>query len=142
MADIRIFNYEAMFLLSPAVAADLGGAVTHIREILDKAGATIIAMKKWDERRLAFEINKQKRGVYILIYFSCNARNLSQIERSSNLSEKILRHLIIRADHLTMDEMLAADAQKELEVEARLRSEKAPAKPEEVTAPAGELANG
>ncbi len=127
MAEIRTNNYEAMFLLSQAVAADLAGAVAHIREILDKAGAQIIAMKKWDERRLAYEIDKQKRGVYILVYFSCNARNIAQIERSSNLSERIMRHLILRADHMTLEEMQAADAQKELETEARLRSERAPA---------------
>lgn len=127
MAETRIYNYEAMFLFSQATAADLGGVIAHIREILDKAGAQIIAMKKWDERRLAYEIDKQKRGVYILVYFSCNARNLAQIERSCNLSEKILRQLIIRADHLTLDEMKAADAQKELEAEARLRAERAPA---------------
>jgi len=127
MAETRINNYEAMFLLSQAVAADLAGAVAHIREILDKAGAQIIAMKKWDERRLAYEIDKQKRGVYILVYFSCNARNIAQIERSCNLSERIMRHLILRADHLTLEEMQAADAQKELEAEARLRSERAAA---------------
>jgi small subunit ribosomal protein S6 len=127
MAETRINNYEAMFLFSQATAADLGGAIAHIREILDKAGAQIIAMKKWDERRLAYEIDKQKRGVYILVYFSCNARNLAQIERSCNLSEKIMRHLITRADHLTLDEMKAADGQKELETEARLRAERAPA---------------
>jgi small subunit ribosomal protein S6 len=143
MAEIRINNYEAMFLLNQAVAADLGGAVTHIREILDKADAQIIAMKKWDERRLAYEIDKQKRGVYILVYFSCNARNVTQIERSCNLSERIMRHLIIRAEHMTTEEMQAADAQKELETEARLRSERAanpatPPKPgEEQPAAAG-----
>jgi hypothetical protein len=49
------------------------------------------------------------------------------IQRSieDNLSEKILRHLIVRADHLTVDEMRAADAQKELEVEAKLRAQRA-----------------
>ncbi|HYE01918.1 MAG TPA: 30S ribosomal protein S6 [Phycisphaerales bacterium] len=137
MAEIRTNTYEAMFLLGQAQAADLGGAVAHIREVLGKAGATIVAMRKWDERRLAFEIQKQKRGVYILVYFTCNARNLAQIERSFNLSERVLRHLIIRADHLTPEEIQAADSQKELEVEARLRAERAVGRPEDGTAPAG-----
>lgn len=138
MAETRIYNYEAMFLFSQATAADFGGAIAHLREILDKAGAEIIAMKKWDERRLAYEIDKQKRGVYILVYFSCNARNIAQIERSCNLSEKVLRHLITRADHMTLDEMKAADGQKELETEARLRAERAPAATPAASKPAEE----
>lgn len=125
MAEKRTYNYEGMFLLSQAVAADLNGAVAHIRENLERYGAQILAMKKWDERRLAYEIDKQKRGMYILCYFNAPAENMGQIERGFNLSEKVMRHLVIRADHLTVDEMKAADAQKELEIEARLRAERA-----------------
>jgi small subunit ribosomal protein S6 len=124
MPTTRVYNYEGMFVLNQTVAADFGGAIEHIREVLTRAGATILGMKKWDERRFAYEIQKQKRGVYILVFFSCPAPNLAVIERSCNLSEKILRTLIVRADHLSVDEMRAADAQKELEVEARLRAER------------------
>lgn len=125
MANSRTYNYEAMFIITQAVAVDLQGAVNHIKDILSKSGATLIAMKKWDERRFAYEIKKQKRGVYLLVYFSCPGPQLAHIERSCNLSEQILRVMMVRADHLTIEEMKAADAQKELEVEAKLRAQRA-----------------
>lgn len=121
----RTYTYEAMFLLSQAVAADLAGAVEHINELLARANAEIIAMRKWDERRLAYEIQKQKRGVYILVYFRAPANKIAGLERDTNLSEKIMRVMILRADHLTEDEMLAADARDALETEARLRARQA-----------------
>ncbi len=127
--EVRVFNYEAMFLLSQGQAADFGAAIAHIKEGLERSGGTIIAMKKWDERRLAYEINKNKRGVYILCYFSLNARKMVEIERFFNLSEKVMRHLIVRVDHLSEDEMKATDGQKELETEAKLRAER-PVRPE------------
>lgn len=114
-------NYEAMFLITQAQAADLTGVVDHIRDILKRAHAELISMKKWDERRLAYEIDKQKRGYYILAYFSCDPVNIPHMERDCNLSERILRTLILRADHLTLEEMQAAEGQKELETEAQLR---------------------
>jgi small subunit ribosomal protein S6 len=117
----RTGNYEAMFLLSQSVAADLGGAIEHLKSIIHKAGATLIAMRKWDERRLAYEIEKQKRGTYILAYFSCDPMRLPSIERDANLSEQVLRTLLLRVDHLTVEEMQAADGQRELETEAALR---------------------
>lgn len=138
--EIRTFNYEAMFLLSQSQAADFGAAIAHIKEGIERSGGSIIAMKKWDERRLAYEIHKNKRGVYILAYFSINARKMVEIERFFNLSEKVMRHLMVRVDHLSIDEMKAADGQKELETEAKLRAERPAGREGEGTAvgtPAG-----
>ncbi|MCK6477813.1 MAG: 30S ribosomal protein S6, partial [Phycisphaerales bacterium] len=93
MPGRREYTYEAMFLLSQAVAADLGGAVEHIKEIISRGHGEILAMRKWDDRRLAYEIDGQKRGVYILVYFKAPNDQLGHIERDCNLSEKVLRVL-------------------------------------------------
>jgi small subunit ribosomal protein S6 len=125
MPETRINHYEGMFLLSQAATADLGAAVDHVKSILDKVEAELIAMSRWDERRLAYEIKKQKRGLFLLTYFSCNSRNIAQLERECNLSETVLRAMVIRADHLTEEEMRNTDAQQELLTEASLRREEA-----------------
>lgn len=124
MSKVRTYNYEAMFLLSQAVAADLTSAIDHIKEIISRGHGEIIAMRKWDERRLAYEIKGQKRGFYVLVYFKAPGNQVSHIERDVNLSEKIMRAMILRADHMTEEQMVAADARKELEVEAKLRAER------------------
>lgn len=129
----RVYHYEAMFLVSQSAAADLGGIVEHLKGILARAGATLIALCKWDERRLAYEINKQKRGTYLLAYFSCDASKVAQIERDCNLSEQILRTLILRCDHLTIEEMRAADGQRALADEAALRRARADEQEQEPT---------
>ena len=64
-------------------------------KILEKAGAEIVSMKKWDERRLAYEINGKNRGTYILCYFHADGQKIRQIERDAQLSELILRVLIL-----------------------------------------------
>jgi len=116
--------YEGMFLLSQATAADLAGAVGHIDHLLGRAGAEVLAMQKWDERRLAFEIDKQRRGVYILTYFVAPRASITSLENDINLSETIMRALITRADHLSEDQMRAHDQRQTLETEAKLRAEK------------------
>lgn len=125
----RTYYYEAMFLLSQSVAADLGGAVAHINEIFSRGHAEVVAMCKWDERRLAYEVQGQKRGLYILAYFKAASKDLAHIERDCNLSEKILRALIVRADHLTVEEMQAADGRKELDLEIKMRASQPQATP-------------
>lgn len=125
MADTKQGQYEAMFLISQSAATDLNGVVDHILNLLSRAGAELIALSKWDERRLAFEIDKQKRGVYLLCYFKAEKAAIAGLERDCNLSETIMRVLVIRADHLSTEEMAATDAREDLAVEARLRAEKA-----------------
>ncbi|MBL0928460.1 MAG: 30S ribosomal protein S6 [Phycisphaerales bacterium] len=129
-------QYEAMFLLSQGIAAELGSAIEHIREILKHGHAELVAMKKWDDRRLAFEIDKQKRGTYILAYFIADPVSIATIERDCNLSERIMRTLIVSADHLTTEEMQANDGQQALADEARLRA----SRPAEAPAAAAEAA--
>jgi len=125
MPTERSYNYEAMFLIGQTVAADLASVVTHIDELFERAGAKRIAMAKWDERRLAYEIDKQKRGLYIIAYFEAPAKNMAQLDRDCQLSETITRVLFTRADHLTLEEMQAVDAREALLSEAKLRAEKA-----------------
>lgn len=124
MSENRVYAYEAMFLLGQAQAADLGGAVAHIQEIMARGHAEILGMRKWDERRLAYEIRGQKRGTYILVYFKAPGKDVAHIERDCNLSERLLRTMILRADHMTEEQMRSADARKELEIEAKLRAER------------------
>ncbi len=127
MRMIPTTHYEAMFLLGQAAATDLAGSVGHIKEILTKNGAEIIALKKWADRPLAYPINKQKRGMYILCFFSVATDKMGAIERGFNLSEVVLRTQIIKADHLSVEEMKNADGQADLTIEANLRAAAAPA---------------
>lgn len=138
MAKNQVYNYEAMFLLSQAVAADLNAALDHIREIVARGHGEIIAMRKWDERRLAYEIDGQKRGYYVLVYFKAPGPQLSHIERDCNLSEKIMRTLITRCDHLTLEQIQSADARKELELEAKMRQDRPVLTPAPAAAPTAE----
>ena len=109
MSETRINAYEGMFLFPQTVAADLQSAADHVLEILSKGGAEIVSLCKWDERRLAYDIKGNKRGVYFLTYFKCDAQKLASIERDARLSEKLLRSMLTRADHLTADQMAATN---------------------------------
>jgi small subunit ribosomal protein S6 len=122
MPQDRIYSYEGLFLFPQAAVADLQGAADHVLEILHRVGAEIISFKKWDERRLAYEIRGNKRGLYFLVYFKVNGSKIHQIERDCNLSEKLLRAMITRADQVTGEMMQAAEGRAQLADEIKLRA--------------------
>ena len=125
MTEQRINAYEGLFLFPQAVGGELQFVVDHISEILAKSDAEVISICKWDERRLAYEINGNKRGIYFLVYFRAPRTALVSIERSCNLSETLLRSMMVRADHLTREQMEAADGTVEIADEIKLRAEQA-----------------
>lgn len=119
--DTRIQTYEGMFLFPQSATSDLQGSVDHITDILTRGGAEIVALRKWDERRLAYDIKGNKRGVYFLAYFRAKTPALAGIERDCRLSERLLRSLITRADHVPAEEISAADGRGQIADEIKLR---------------------
>ena len=119
----RTGTYEVMFLASQAAAASFGDLVAHINHLIERANGEVVAMKKWDDRRLAYEIDKQKRGVYILAYITCPTDMVAHLERDVQISDKVMRVLVTTADHLTDEESKAHDDRAGLDTEAKLRAE-------------------
>ncbi len=133
MSEERINTYEGMFLFPQSATANLQAAVDHISMLLERADAELISLCKWDERRLAFDIKGNKRGVYFLTYFKATASKMQEVERACNLSEQLLRSMIIRADEVPAEQMEAAEGRAQLADEIKLRGEQ----PEERTSDAG-----
>lgn len=131
MSKIRINNYEGLFLFPASVGNNLEAAAEHVRELLARADAQILSFAKWDERRLAYDIQGNKRGIYFLVYFKAAADQIANIEKGCNLSEQLLRGMVTRADHITDEQIEAADGQTALADEIKLRAEApTPASPE------------
>ncbi|MDA0803931.1 MAG: 30S ribosomal protein S6 [Planctomycetota bacterium] len=121
--ETRIQQYEAMYLFPQSATADLESAVTHVREPLERHGATLVSLAKWDERKLAYDVAGNRRGVYFLVYFTAPTTALHAIERDYTLSERLLRFMIVRADELTPEQMNDADGQAKLVIEMKLRGQ-------------------
>ena len=98
--------YEAMFLVdSGKAASDWDGVQELLKNVLQRAEAEVVSIRKWDERRLAYEIRGHSRGTYVLCYFRADGRRNADIERNVQLSEQIIRVLILCADHVKPEDI-------------------------------------
>lgn len=136
MTDPNLNTYEGLFLFNlQEINGDLNTAVQHLREILDRAEAEVIAITRWDERKLAYPIKGQKRGLFLLAAFRARPSQVANIDRDVNLSELLLRAMITRGDHLGEVELdqFRAEGQK---LADQLGMEGAGEQPESTPAPA------
>ena len=104
-------QYEAMFLFPAGASAEVDKSLATVKGIIERHEGKVLVLKKWDERKLSYELGGQKRGLYVLAYFTAPGGAVSAIERDVNLSEEILRVLVTHADHLNETEMAAVEPQ-------------------------------
>ena len=98
--------YEGMFLVDSTLAAqDWQKVIDEVQRILSRAEADVVSIKKWDERRLCQDVKRASRGTYILVYFNCDTSKVNGIERDVQLSELILRSLVLRTDAMSEDDI-------------------------------------
>ncbi len=90
--------YEAMFLVDSAQTTDWDKIIATLGTVLKRADGEIVSMRKWDERKLAYEIDGKTRGTYILSYFRADSGKVREIEKAVQLSEQIMRVLILSAE--------------------------------------------
>ena len=93
-----------MFLLGEG-NTNMETACEPIHDVLSRSDAEILSIKPWEERRLAYQIMKQKRGLYVLVYFNMDPLKVVEMERDCRLNEKIHRVLVLRKDSLTDSEI-------------------------------------
>lgn len=91
-------TYEAMFLIDNAKANDWDNVVEHVHDILKKREAQIISTEKWGERRLAYRLDGHRRGTYMHVYFNAPSDAIADVRRDCQLSDAVLRDLILRVD--------------------------------------------
>ena len=92
-------KYEGMFLLDHGkVKNEPEKGIAEVTQVLEKHGAKIAQIGKWDERKLAYEIKRQKRGSYVLVHFEAPAAAIQEMRQDLNLSEIINRDLMLRIE--------------------------------------------
>ncbi|MDD2374551.1 MAG: 30S ribosomal protein S6 [Eubacteriales bacterium] len=91
-------KYEAVFILNPAIGDEAITATTDKVKALIESAATIEQMDVWGRRRLAYEIDDQKEGYYVLVNFSSEAEFPKELERVLKITDGVMRYMVVRAD--------------------------------------------
>ncbi len=100
--------YEGLFIFDPEVyAQDPSTLVQEVEKLFSENGAELLYSNIWEERRLAYPIKKQHKGVYWLTYFRTEGSRLAELNRQARLNEKFLRHMFVKIDPRIADHLVA-----------------------------------
>ncbi|PKR83476.1 30S ribosomal protein S6 [Heyndrickxia camelliae] len=92
-------KYEIMYIIRPNIEDEAKKAlVERFDNVLTTQGAEIIESKDWGKRRLAYEIEDFRDGLYRLVKVNSNPEAVQEFDRLAKISGDIIRHIIVKEE--------------------------------------------
>mgnify|MGYP006269446441 FL=1 len=90
-------DYELIVIVSPEVPEEeLPTQIDKISEFITNKGGSVTEVERWGKRKLAYPINHFREGNYVLTRFKLEPGTAAELEANLRISERILRHLLVR----------------------------------------------
>jgi small subunit ribosomal protein S6 len=93
-------DYEVVYIFKSALGTeDIDARLQRYHEkILAAEGSEITAVEHWGKRQLAYPIDRNENGYYVVAQFSTEPGALPEFERLLKLDEEVLRHLVVLSE--------------------------------------------
>ena len=89
-------SYETLFVVDCSIGEEGVKSVVDKFTALIAENGTIDNVDEWGKRRLAYPINDQNDGYYVLVNFKSEGEFPAELERLFGINESILRSIVIR----------------------------------------------
>lgn len=92
-------TYQTIVVIDSLIKAEeIDAIIEKISRNINNNGGKIVAVNRWEKKRLAYEIKKRQYGFYVEIVFEAPSNLVKILERDYRLDEHILRYLTIHLD--------------------------------------------
>jgi small subunit ribosomal protein S6 len=93
------YIYETMYILRPDLGDELTDqAIDKYQGILRDQGAEEIDTQHRGKRRLAYEINRHREGVYVQMNYKAPGTAITVLERAMRLNEDVIRYMTVKQE--------------------------------------------
>ena len=92
-------EYETIYILRPNTPNEGVAEVnTRIRGIIENMGGKVIKVDNWGKRRLAYEVAKERKGIYLYWQYLATPGVVEETERNLRMLDSVIRYLSVRVD--------------------------------------------
>ena len=89
-------KYETTFILEPGLdETRVNEEIERVSQWIRDLGGEILEVQRWGKRRLAYEINKKRDGIYTMVLHQSPGPVVKEIERRMALNESYMRMLTV-----------------------------------------------
>jgi len=89
--------YENMVILNAAISdEEADAAINKIRELITGQGGEVLKVDVWGRRKLSYEIKKQKKGLYVLLFYKAPSATIKKLEEFCKVFDTIIKYMVIK----------------------------------------------
>jgi small subunit ribosomal protein S6 len=101
-------HYETMYIVHPALEAGrLKDLIISVESTLKELGGTTHTIETWGKKKLAYPINKEKYGMYVLFQFEADGSKNKELNLTLDHNTNILAYLTTKIDQ---EQLLSNDS--------------------------------
>ncbi len=89
-------NYETVVVYSLSKGEDAAKELAEKFKAMMEAHGTVDSVDEWGKRRLAYPINDEEDGYYVLYNHQCESEFPAELDRVLRITDGVLRSLIIK----------------------------------------------
>jgi len=91
--------YETMYILRPDIAEDeVTNHIEKYNKLLEEFGGAILDSQMRGKRRLAYQIDKHREGIYVQLSHQGDGQHIFKIEKAMRLSEDVIRYMTVKQE--------------------------------------------
>ena len=92
-------TYELVYIVTPeATEEQIASIHEQVEQTTQRMAGSLAKTENWGRRKLAYEINRQKEGVYVLEVIEGTGELMKELDRRLKVVDQVIRHLIVRVD--------------------------------------------
>ncbi len=108
-------TYENIVIFDPSLSEEmLDQAVSSVANLISQNGGEVIKIDRWGLRRLAYELNKRKQGIYVLFLFKASPNFIKRLEEYYRIQDTVVKFMIIKLGKRELAALQAKDASQEV----------------------------
>jgi len=89
--------YENIIILDAALSdEEAEAAIAKIKDLISGHGGEVLKVDIWGRKKLAYEIKKQKKGLYVLLFYKTPPATVKKIEEFYKVFDAVLKYIIIK----------------------------------------------
>ena len=92
-------TYEIMFIVDLNMSEEeIDQLNSQVESVVTESGGKVENIEKMGRRKLAYEIQRHKEGIYVLFRVSAEGDFVKEVERRFRVMDSVLRYLTVRVD--------------------------------------------
>lgn len=91
-------KYESIIIINPSVEEQGVKELTQrFTDLINKDGK-VESVEDMGKRKLAYEVKKNKEGIYVLFNFEANPDSIVELERNYRITDEVIKFITVRKE--------------------------------------------